>query len=253
MSQALKVLLVEDDWSVRSAVRDHLVRHGMVVAEADCLEAALMVADAESPSVAVIDIVLPERAGQGADFDQHIGIETARQMRQRWPQIGIVFLSAYADRAPEVIQMSMGSKRGVVYLIKGSKPLELLNAIHRVAQGAVGLEIAPEAMARRKTPFDLAWDRLTAAEQESAKVALAGLSELSESEWRVFEAVGQCRTQDQAAADLALSPKTVSSHVNSIYGKLRIREGSAGLNPLALLAKVHLLYGLHQMETAPRG
>jgi DNA-binding response OmpR family regulator len=44
MSLPLKMLLVEDDWSVRSAVRDYLARHDMHVLEADCLETALEVA-----------------------------------------------------------------------------------------------------------------------------------------------------------------------------------------------------------------
>jgi len=115
---SLQVLLVEDDWSVRGAVRDYLAKHEMVVSEADCLETALSAADTLSPDVAVVDIVLPERAGERPNFDRHVGIQVARQLRERFPKLGVVFLSAYADRGPEVVQLFMDGHQRIVYLLK---------------------------------------------------------------------------------------------------------------------------------------
>ncbi len=245
MDHPLTVLLVEDDWSVRSAVRDYLTRREMVVCEADCLATALAVAEAARPDVAVLDIVLPERAGEQADFDRHVGVEVARRLREQSPRLGIVFLSAYADRGPEVVQLFMEGNDRIVYLLKGSKPQELLDAIHTVARNLPVLNLMGVRPVRT-TAFDLALDTLTGEERAYVITALGRLDTLSEPEKRVFEMVGGCRTHKQAAEKLALAPKTIGSHIDTIYSKLGLREACLGLNPLALLAKIHLLYRLRQ-------
>lgn len=253
MQQPLRVLLVDDDWSVRSAVQAYLSRRQMEVIEADCAETALRVADEHLPDVAVIDIVMPERAGQWPNFDSHVGIELARQLRERFPQMGIVFLSAYVDRGPEVIQLFMDGHSRIAYLLKGSRPQKLLDAIHKVAHGASALEIATGVRTARDRAFDLALSSLTAEEQTAITTALDSLSTLSEPEWRVFEAVGRCRTRQQAAGELGISAKTVASHIDAIYGKLALRQIHPGLNQLALLAKLHLLNHLRTSEGVPNG
>ncbi len=248
MHQQLKVLLVEDDWSVRSAVRDYLIKREMAVWEASCLEDALTVSDTAQPDVAVVDIVLPERNGEGADFERHVGIRVARQLRERFPHLGIVFLSAYMDRGPEVIQLFMDGHDRIVYLLKGSKPKALLDAIYEVAGGLSALKIAPGVQAVRETAFDVALEALTREERACVITALDALETLSEPEWRVFEAIGQCQTRQRAAQALAISTRTVGSHMDVIYSKLCLREAPPGLNQLALLAKIHLLY--HLQETS---
>lgn len=246
MSLPLKVLLVEDDWSVRSAVRDYLTKRSVAVSEADCLETALSVADTFRPDVAVIDIVVPERAGDRANFDRHVGIEVARQLRERLPQMGIVFLSAYADRGPEVVQLFSDGHQRIAYLLKGSKPQELWEAIHTIADGRETLKIGSGVQTMRKTAFDFAIKTLSDDERGCVLAALDSLPTLTKPEWRVFEAVGQCRTYRQAAHELAISVKTVDSHINTIYGKLGLREADARFNQSALLAKVYLLDGLRR-------
>jgi len=71
-TQELKILLVEDDWTVRGAVRDFLSKRAMNVAEASCMEEALAVAEVFIPDVAVIDIVVPSTAEARADFDKNV-------------------------------------------------------------------------------------------------------------------------------------------------------------------------------------
>jgi len=119
MPTPMKILLVEDDWSVRSAVKDYLAKQGYVVAESASCESALITAAQFCPDVAVIDIVLPEKDGGRADFNKDTGIAIARNLRERFPQVGIVFLSAYFDRGPEVARMFMDGHDRIVYLLKG--------------------------------------------------------------------------------------------------------------------------------------
>ncbi len=250
MHQPLKVLLVEDDWSVRNAVRDYLIKHKMSVFEADCLETALTEAEAVKPEVAVIDIVLPACPDARADFDQHIGIEVARKLRERLPRLGIVFLSAYIDRGPEVVQLFMEGHDRIVYLLKGSKPQELLAAIHDVAGGLSALRIAPGVQMNQQTVLSQALEALTEGERTRAMMALEHMETLSEPERRVFDAVGKCQTHRSAAQELALSTRTIGSHINTIYDKLHLREAPPGMNLAALLAKIHLLYQLRHIATS---
>lgn len=248
MDEPIKVLLVDDDWSVRSAVREYLTRHEMIVVEADCAQTALTAGVAAQPDVVVMDIVLPELPGQRADFDQHTGVDAARRLCQQLPGLGIVFLSAYVDRGAEVVRLFTSGHDRIVYLLKGSKPQELLDAIHTVARKLPVLNLVG-VLPARTTAFDLAWETLTDDEKSCVAEALARLKTLSDPEWRVFQAIGGCLTHKQAAEHLKLSAKTVSYHVDIIYDKLGLREVNHGLNQLMVLAKVYLLHCVRRAET----
>jgi len=247
MAGPIKVLLVDDDWSVREALRQYLSRHGIIVCEADCAETAVAVGVVEQPGVVVMDIVLPEQPGQRADFDQHTGIDVARRLCELLPGLGIVFLSAYVDRGNDVVRLFTAGHDRIVYLLKGSRPQELLDAIHAVARKQPVLNLVG-VRPTRTTAFDLACSALTDEERERVVESLARLDTLSEPEWRVFRVVGGCRTHRQAADCLGLSARTVGFHMDSIYEKLGLRASNPGLNQSMLLAKVHLLHGLQQAE-----
>jgi DNA-binding NarL/FixJ family response regulator len=251
MAGPIKVLLVDDDWSVREALRQYLSRHGIIVCEADCAETAVAVSVAEQPGVVVMDIVLPEQPGQRADFDQHTGIDAAQRLCELLPGLGIVFLSAYVDRGNEVVRLFTTGHDRIVYLLKGSRPQELLDAIHTVARKQPVLNLVG-VRPTRTTAFDLACDTLTDEEKSCVTEALARFESLTEPERRVFEAIGGCRTHKQVAENLKLSAKTVSYHMDAIYEKLGLREVGLGLNQLMVLAKVYLLYQLQQTESSKK-
>ena len=248
MAPRLTALIVEDDWTVRDTLRNFLTKRSINVFEADSLESVALLSPSLAPDVAIVDIVLPERAGKRADFDQHVGIEVARLLRELFPKIGIIFLSAYVNRGPEVIEMYMEGHQSISFLPKGSKPQELIDAIHRITEGAVSLELATGVQARRSGVFERAITMLSPEERVAVLTALSTIDTLSGPEKRVFEVVGMCRTRKRAAAVLGVSPKTVSSHMDAVYDKLKLRRTDDGLNQLPLLAKVHLLYQLQQLD-----
>ncbi|MBN1315642.1 MAG: response regulator transcription factor [Anaerolineales bacterium] len=250
MYKSINVLLIDDDWAVRQAVSDYLIRHDMSVYQADNPEDAIALAAEVHPDVAVVDIVMPERADGLTDFDGRVGIDVAHKLRERLPDLGIVFLSAYVDRGLEVIQMFMDGHQGIAYILKGSKPQELLDAIMAVYNGRAALNLMSGIKFQNNTPFDLALATMTPEEQENAKLALTSLNELSEPEWQVLDLIGACRTRRQTAKELDLSPRTVGSHMDSIYAKLGLRQALPGLNQLTLLAKICLL---HRLKTAKSG
>lgn len=246
MDAPIKVLLVDDDWSVRSAVREYLLRRDFVVNEADCVETALAMGATHQPDVVVMDIVLPETPDDRADFDHHAGVEAARRLREQLPQLGIVFLSAYVDRGAEVVRLFTAGHDRIVYLLKGSKPHELLDAIRTVARKLPVLNLV--GIRGRITPGDLALHTLTPDERACVSRALEHLASLSEPELRVFHAIGACLTHKEAAGRLGLSAKTVNYHLDNIYDKLGLRDLPPGLSQAMILAKLHLLHFLQQAE-----
>ncbi len=87
--ESATVLLVDDDDAVRSVVRAGLEMRGFRVMDASSGEAALRLADAQTPQIAVIDYAMP-----GMD-----GAETAEQLRRRLPNLPIILASGHADTA----------------------------------------------------------------------------------------------------------------------------------------------------------
>ena len=83
------VLLVDDDEAVRSVVRGGLEMRGFKVLDASSGEAALQMAGAQPPQIAVIDYAMP-----GMD-----GAETAEQLRRMLPNLPIILASGHADTA----------------------------------------------------------------------------------------------------------------------------------------------------------
>jgi signal transduction histidine kinase len=83
------VLLVDDDDAVRRVVRAGLEMRGFNVLDADSGEAALRMAQADTPQIAVIDYAMP-----GMD-----GAQTAEQLRRRLPTLPIILASGHADTA----------------------------------------------------------------------------------------------------------------------------------------------------------
>jgi len=62
----IRVLIVDDDARVRSAMRTFLVAHPEfeVVGEAGCTESAVRIAEETAPGVAIVDVLMPtERDG----------------------------------------------------------------------------------------------------------------------------------------------------------------------------------------------
>jgi DNA-binding NarL/FixJ family response regulator len=245
MSGRLKVLVVDDDWTAREALVGFLGKREMEVWQADCRAAAEALADPAIFDVAILDIVLPDSPQEPAQFDEHVGVELARSLCQRNPRLGIVFLSAYMDRGPEVIQLFMDGHDRIAYLLKGSPPKALLDAIQQVTRRGAGLEIAAGIHTRHTTAFDLALSTLTPDERQALLPALPRIALLTPPERRVFVALGSCMTRQGAANQLGIVVKTVDYHLGSLYEKLMLRDGQ--LNQTALLIKLYMLDSLQQL------
>lgn len=91
-----KILIVDDEEAVRFFIADALSRAGWEVQEADSGEAALAALSEQSFDVMLLDLRMP---GMG-------GLAVMRQAKERWPDVMIIIMTAYAslDSAIEAVR-----------------------------------------------------------------------------------------------------------------------------------------------------
>ncbi|HCV77612.1 MAG TPA: hybrid sensor histidine kinase/response regulator [Pseudomonas sp.] len=88
-SRGERLLLVEDDVSVRLLLREMLTELGYRVRTAASASAALTLVDGDLPcDLLITDLGLP-------DLD---GAELAGRLRERWPELPVLFVSGHAER-----------------------------------------------------------------------------------------------------------------------------------------------------------
>ena len=139
---AKKVLVLEDESSIRSFIVINLTRAGYEVIEAESGEQALETLKAHSDiRVALLDVMLP-----GID-----GFEVCRRIRATNTAIGIIMLTARSQEMDKVTGLMTGADD---YVTKPFSPAELtarVDALFRRAGGAVQEQIG----VIRYEPFQL--------------------------------------------------------------------------------------------------
>jgi DNA-binding response OmpR family regulator len=110
----MKVLLLEDEKSIRDFVRINLKRQGIEVVEASTGEEALEKAENESGiEIAILDVMLP-----GID-----GFEVCGKLRAKYPRMGIIMLTAKGQESDKVMGLEIGADD---YVVKPFSPAELV-------------------------------------------------------------------------------------------------------------------------------
>ena len=121
-----KVLVLEDESSIRSFIVINLIRAGYEVVEAETGEEALEKLS-ENPDVRVtlLDIMLP-----GID-----GFEVCRRVRAAYPHIGIIMLTARSEDADKIIGLESGADD---YITKPFNILEVKARIKAIMRRTAG-------------------------------------------------------------------------------------------------------------------
>ena len=195
--EEIRVLLADDHVMVREGTREILERESdlVVVGEAgDGRETVRLVAQ-HRPHVAIVDISMPLMNG----------IEATREIKSHNPETAVLVLTAYDDDEYVFAILEAGAAG---YLLKNARGSELIEAVRRVHQGESVLHPAIAQKVLRRVVRDPAREptepTLTEREQEVLTLAARGLS------------------NRQIANELALSPRTVQSHMANIFGKLQV-------------------------------
>ncbi len=199
----MRVMLVDDHALVRSAIRQALEAPDVVVVgEASSAEEALDMAPRLRPDVLLLDIDLPGLTG----------IEAVRELAPRLPDTRIVMLTVSTDRRDLLDAVRHGASG---YLTKDLTGDALLRAIRGVRRGDL-------AMSRGHAAAVVEHLARSARSQTPASDTIGGM--LSSRERDVLRLLAEGMTDREIAAALAISPRTVESHVSSVLRKLGVRN-----------------------------
>ena len=196
----LRVVLADDDVLLREGLASLLQGSGMDVVGRAADATGLLTAVRDTvPDLAIVDIRMPPTRTTE-------GLEAARVIRQKHPEVAILVLSAHAevDHAMELL----ATGRSVGYLLK-SRVMdveEFIDALDRVAKGGSVVEPA------------LVQELIQAQRRNDP---LAGLSPR---EREVLTLMAEGRSNAGIGRRLWVSEGTVEKHVRSILAKLNLPE-----------------------------
>ena len=114
-----KILLVEDEDSIRGFLKINLERNNFQVIEAGSGEEGLELASIEKPDLAILDVMLP-----GID-----GFQVCNELRNRYKDMGIVMLTAKGQDIDRIMGLEYGADD---YILKPFNPLEVVLRIKAI-------------------------------------------------------------------------------------------------------------------------
>jgi two-component system invasion response regulator UvrY len=189
---------------------DHqIVRQGIKQVLADASDLALAGEAASGPEAIAkvreggIDVVLLDIA-----MPQRDGLDVLKQLRSEFPKLPVLMLSTYPDRQYAVRSLKLGAAG---YLNKSADSEQMTEAIRRVAAGR--LFITPHVAEQLASAVG-------AGREDDAPLH----ERLSHREYQVFRLLSQGASVGEIAAQLVLSPNTVSTYRARILDKTGVRN-----------------------------
>ena len=197
----IRLLLVDDHAVVRSGLRmllenEHDVE---IVGEASSASEAMDAAMRLKPNVILMDIGLPDLSG----------IEATREIKKRTSDVSIVALTIHEDEEYFFKMLEAGASG---YVPKRAAPEELITAIHAAATGQVYLYPSLAKLLVR--------DYLDGGRASAEQPA----TDLTDREQEVLTYLAEGASNEEIAASLVISPKTVARHRENIMRKLNLHS-----------------------------
>jgi len=192
---------VDDHAVVRSGLRMLLENErdveiiGEASSAAEAMEAALRL----KPNVILMDIGLPDLSG----------IDVTREIKKHAPDIAIVALTIHEDEEYFFKMLEAGASG---YVPKRAAPEELITAIRAAATGQVYLYPSLAKLLVR--------DFLNGGRAPDEQFP----SDLTEREQQVLTYLAEGASNEEIAASLVISPKTVARHRENIMRKLNLHS-----------------------------
>jgi DNA-binding NarL/FixJ family response regulator len=176
--------------------------HLSVFAVARTAAGARELSDDAQPSVAILDLQLPD--GDGIS----LGVE----LKRRWPALRVLILTMHADDAAVIQSLASGLDG---YLLKDADPEDVLAAVHSAAGGSlvVGRSVSAAVVAAAAAaPRTDALAALDARDLEIRELMVDGLP------------------ISQVAARLYLAPKTIRNRISEMLGKLGVTSRAEAIS-----------------------
>ncbi|MGC9336368.1 MAG: response regulator [Anaerolineae bacterium] len=192
----IRVLVADDHAVVRQGLKQILgdTPEMLVAGEAATGQEVLDRVRAETWDVIVLDISMPDRSG----------LDILKQLRSERPKLPVLVLSMYSEDQYARRVLSAGASG---YLTKDSAPDELVKAIRKVVSG--GRYVS--AFLAEKLAFEIGADSNKLPHET-----------LSDREFQVLRLIAAGNSVTEIAAELYLSPKTVSTYRARLLQKMNL-------------------------------
>jgi DNA-binding NarL/FixJ family response regulator len=218
MSSETTIVIADDHPIFRQGLRQVIEAAPAlkIIGEAEDGDGALACIESTLPTVAVLDVDMPQRDG----------FAVARAIIEKQLPVAVVFLTMHKDESLLNAALNLGVKG---YVLKDSALADIVSAIKAVAAGENFISSALSTFLINRTR----------GATSSAAVQAPGVSDLSPTERRILILIGDYKTSKEIAEQLFISIRTVEHHRGNIAIKLRLR-GAHALIKFALEHKPEL-------------
>jgi two-component system response regulator NreC len=192
----IRILIADDHAVVRSGLRGLLGADPEleIVGEAEDGSETLRLAETLRPDMVLLDITMPPESG----------IKTAQQLKEKHPQLIVLFLTMHEDESLLHEALRAGAAG---YVIKRAEESEILQAIHATSRGDIYVH---PAMTRALLHQPVTTEHRRGAPADA----------LTRRELDVLRLLAKGNTNRQIAVLLDLSIRTVENHRANLMGKL---------------------------------
>lgn len=198
-------MIVDDHALIRDALQGVLkkLKRGAVVLEASNSQQALGAVEGHSDiNLILLDLNLPDRHG----------LSLLAELRERYPTIAIVVLSAVQDRSNVQNALDLGV---VGYIPKSARREVMLSALQLVFAG--GIYIPPEILTREETSFSV-----PIPQHKNRPIVSPSEIGLSNRQLEVLALLMQGKNNKVICRTLDLAEPTVKNHVTAILKALKV-------------------------------
>lgn len=202
----IKILLVEDDSALSELIASYLKHFDYTVAVVNRGDRALEAARQFAPALVILDLMLP-----GLD-----GIHVCRQLRDEWPALPIIVLTARSNSEDQILGLETGADD---YVSKPCEPRVLLARIRTLIRRSSSTDSrqAPQRIVLGQLVIDLAERQVQWRNRDI---------ELSSSEYNLLVTlcrhVGEVLSRDQLIQELrGIEFNGVDRSVDVAVSKLR--------------------------------
>lgn len=194
----IKVFITDDHYMVIEGIRTLLQNDDQVelIGHASNAASCLAFLKQEQPDVILMDISMPDKNG----------IELCQEVKTKYPQVQVLGLSTFDQKAFVQKMMENGASG---YVLKNATKQELSKAIQMVHKGQKYLSIsASEAL-------------------KTAKKEAEELPFITRREKDVLLLIAEGFTNSEIASKLNVSPSTIDTHRKSLLSKFNMKNTAA--------------------------